>query len=328
MPKLPLSVLDTVPVFAGAPVGRSLHEAVRLARAVEGLGLRRYWVAEHHNTPTTATSSPAVLISQLAQATEVLRIGSGGVMLPNHAPLVVAEQFNTLSAFHPGRIDLGVGRAPGADPETARALRRDQGADFGAQVEELLGYLEPGARGVVAVPPVENPAPMLILGSSESSAELAGRLGLAYAFAHHIRPDLTERALSIYRDAFEPSARRFRPHAIVAGIAIVADTDERADELFGPLRLGFLRPGGPFATTAQAAAHPCGEGERARADARFGDQLIGGIRTVRDRLDDLVRRVRPDELMALTVVDGFADRLRSYELLARLVDADVTARTA
>src|SRR5437763_1331304 len=266
-----LSVLDLAPVVSGSNAAAALANSLDLARHCEALGYHRYWVAEHHNMPGIASSAPAVLIAHLAGVTTTMRIGSGGVMLPNHAPLVVAEQFGRLGALHPGRIDLGIGRAPGTDPVTAAALRRQEDAlsadEFPMQLGELFGFFHgtfPEThpyRAIRAVPGLGYPPEVWLLGSSDYSAQVAGLLGLPFSFAHHFSPSNTLPALAAYRRAFRPSAGGDldRPYAMVAVAVICADTDERADWLAGPARLSFLRRRtgrrGPFPTPEEAAEY-------------------------------------------------------------------------
>ncbi len=240
-------MLDLAPVAAGATAGQALEYTTELARRTEELGYRRFWVAEHHNMPAIASSAPAVLIAHLAAATSTIRVGSGGVMLPNHAPLVVAEQFGTLEALHPGRIDLGIGRAPGTDQYTALALRRTMeglsAEAFPQELADLIGlFSAQGLRRPITATPGRGDMPAIwLLGSSGFSAQLAGVLGLPFAFAHHFSSVNTVPALGLYRQNFQPSQWLERPHAMVAVSAICADTDERAQWLSGPAALSFLR---------------------------------------------------------------------------------------
>ncbi|MCK9900244.1 alkanal monooxygenase [Parafrankia colletiae] len=333
---LPLSVLDVVPVFEGGGAAQALRDTVALAPLVEELGYHRYWVAEHHNTPSLATSTPAVLAGRLAAATSTLRVGSGGVLLPNHAPLVVAEQFGTLEALFPGRIDLGLGRAAGADSATARALRRAPDGDerfFQGQVDELSGYFAPiDARSqVLAVPATDNQPELWLLGSSPASAGLAAALGLPYAFAHHINPHASAAALRHYRAAFRPSRHLDRPRALISVLATVADSDRAAAEAAAPYLLGkiWMRSIGvfdAFPSPATARAHGYSRAERAFLDDLAAPQLIGGVDTVRRRLAGLTAATGADELMALTVVPDQAERLRSFDLLASAAAALSPAR--
>ncbi len=341
MSEVPLSVLDLSPVAAGATAGEALRHTTELARRAEGLGYRRFWVAEHHNMPAIASSAPAVLIAHLAAATSAIRVGSGGVMLPNHAPLVVAEQFGTLEALHPGRIDLGIGRAPGTDQLTALALRRTmEGLSAERFPQELLGLIGFFTGGdAPAPPPAHLPVPLhprltatpglgdmpaiWLLGSSGYSAQLAGLLGLPFSFAHHFSPANTLPALALYRENFRPSQWLERPHAMVAVSAICADTDERARWLAGPAALSSLRlrtgTPQPLATPEEAAAYPYTPAEREIAWGRFGQQAVGSPDTIRAQLSGLLERTAADELMLTTMVYDIADRIRSFELIAEKV---------
>ncbi|MFD9721496.1 LLM class flavin-dependent oxidoreductase [Streptomyces sp. NPDC059076] len=337
---VPLSVLDVVPVFEDGSATGALRDTVALAPRIEALGYHRYWVAEHHNTPSLATSAPGILIGQLAAVTDTLRVGSGGVLLPNHAPLVVAEQFGTLEALHPGRIDLGLGRAPGADSLTARALRRspDRGPDdFPRQIAELDGYFAPGdpGSGITAVPAADARPELWMLGSSPASAEAAGALGLPYAFAHQINPDASAYALELYRTAFRPSAHLARPRTLISVLTTVAESDQAAFDVAAPYLLGKIlmrtaRHFTSFPTAATARAHPYSAAERRFLDELAGPQLIGGPQTVREKLTALLARTGADEVMALTVVHGQEDRLRSFELLAEAsgVRSDTTTEAS
>ncbi|MFJ6217186.1 LLM class flavin-dependent oxidoreductase [Streptomyces sp. NPDC092296] len=323
---IPLSVLDVVPVFDGGSATQALRDTVALAPHIEELGFLRYWVAEHHSTPSLATSAPGVLAGSIAAATTTLRVGSGGVLLPNHAPLVVAEQFGTLEALYPGRVDLGLGRAPGTDPLTARALRRvpDRGQDdFPRQVGELLGYFPPRDANalITAVPAADGGPDAWILGSSLASAQLAGSLGLPYAFAHQINPQATAHALERYRASFRPSARLERPRTLISVLVTVAGSDQEAWQVAAPYLLGkiAMRTGqhfDAFPSPQTAAAYPYSPGERQFLDELAAPQLIGGPATVRDKLTALVARTGADELMALTVLPRQDERLRSFALLA------------
>jgi luciferase family oxidoreductase group 1 len=326
--QVPLSVLDLAPVAVGTTSGEALNNTTELAKRVEELGYRRFWVAEHHNMPAIASSAPAVLIAHLADATSTIRVGSGGVMLPNHAPLVVAEQFGTLEALHPGRIDLGIGRAPGTDQLTALALRRTmEGLSADKFPEELLDLIrlfagDPRAR--IAATPGRGDMPAIwLLGSSGYSAQLAGMLGLPFSFAHHFSSANTVPALELYRENFRPSQWLERPYAIVAVNTVCADTDERARWLAGPAVLSFLRlrTGNlqPLATPEEATAYPYTPEEREIAWGRFDQQAIGSPDTVRAQLSGLLERTGANELMLTTMVYDIADRIRSFELVSEKV---------
>ncbi len=320
---VPLSVLDLAPVPAGSTSAQALRATIELARQTERLGYGRFWLAEHHNMPGIASSAPAVLIGQVAAATSTIRVGSGGVMLPNHPPLVVAEQFGMLTALHPDRIDLGLGRAPGTDPRTARALRRSAGPlsadDFPDQLDELLSYFDADEH---AVPAAGNRPPVWLLGSSGYSAQLAGTLGMPFAFAHHFSAGNTLPAIELYRRCFRPSTALDQPYVMVATAVIVADDDARAEWLAGPTALSFLRlrQGNPglLPTPAEAATYRYTEMDRAFLAERAAGQIVGGPDTVREGVDALVEATKADEVMVTTMVHGATDRLRSYELLAGL----------
>jgi luciferase family oxidoreductase group 1 len=330
--QVPLSVLDTAPVPAGGDPATALRATTDLARHAERLGFRRYWVAEHHNMPGIASSTPPVLISHIADATTTIRVGSGGVMLPNHASLVVAEQFGMLEALHPGRIDLGIGRAPGTDQLTAAALRRSPDGltadEFPEQLLELSGFFtgnwpegHPFSR-ITAVPGRGYQPLVWLLGSSGYSAQVAGLLGLPFAFAHHFSAANTLPALALYREHFRPSDALERPYAMVAAAVICAETDERARFLAGSGALSFLRlrQGHPGAVPSpqDAAAYQYSEVEQAFIDDRQATQIIGAPETVRAGMASLLEATAADELMLTTMVFDPADRLRSFELVAAL----------
>lgn len=323
-----LSVLDLATVAKGATAADALADSKRLAVEVERLGYHRLWVAEHHGMPSVASSAPAVLIAHLAAATTTLRVGAGGVMLPNHSPLVIAEQFATLEALHPGRIDLGLGRAPGTDPMTARALRRDgnlAAERFPEDVVELINYL------IDHDGPATTPAPMpgrgylpevWILGSSTFGAQLAGALGLPYAFAYHFAPDMVDAAVATYRQHYRPTGLSQAPHLAIGVSVLCAPTDEEARFLAGPSALAMLqlrtgRPG-PIVTPEEAAAYPYSEAERAAVAAMTANHVVGSPETVRQGLDDLVRRTGADELILSTRAHDLPTRVTSLALVAEL----------
>jgi luciferase family oxidoreductase group 1 len=324
-------VLDLATIGSGQRPGAALRASIDLAVHAERWGYRRHWVAEHHNMPGVASSAPAVLIAHIATATTTIRVGSGGVMLPNHAPLVVAEQFGMLEALHPGRIDLGIGRAPGTDPATAAALRRSpaplSAADFPEELAELVAFFRGGFPGdhayrrIHAVPGEGDMPELWLLGSTGYSAQAAAYLGLPFAFAHHFSPANTVPALQLYRDGFRPSETLAEPHAMVAVAVVCADTDERARWLHGPSRLSglLLRSGTPIAlpTPEEAAAHRYTPDERDRVAAFTADHVVGDPETVRRGLDELLARTQAHELMITTSVHDHRDRLRSFELVAR-----------
>lgn len=325
---IPLSVLDLAPVPQGADAATALRNTLDLARRAEALGFRRYWLAEHHNMPGVASAATAVIVGAVADATRTIRVGAGGIMLPNHAPLVVAEQFSTLAALHPGRVDLGLGRAPGTDQRTARALRRDLDAadDFVGDVQEIqawFGPVEPGTPDR-AIPAPGTDVPLWILGSSLYGAQVAAHLGLPYAFASHFAPDHLDAALAVYRDRFRPSAARPRPHAMAGVTVVAADTDAEARRLFTSVQQQFLnmrrgRPGRlpPPVDDMDAVWTPF---EKAGVAHALSCAIVGGPETVREGLAAFVARTRADELMVTCNVFDHAARLRSYEILAGVRD--------
>jgi luciferase family oxidoreductase group 1 len=335
---IPLSVLDLATVATGSTPARALAETTRLAATVEQLGYKRLWVAEHHGMPAVASSAPAVLIAHLANATTTLRIGSGGVMLPNHSPLVVAEQFGTLEALHPGRIDLGLGRAPGTDQATARALRRtrDLGADgFPDDVVELVNYLadSDGPPSHPAANPGHGYLPEVwLLGSSLFSAQLAGQLGLPFSFAYHFSPALLDPALQTYRAAFRPSFLLSQPQAMVAVSVICGPTDEEARWLSGSSALSTLqlRSGrlGLLPSPEEAEAYPFSPAELATVKEAMSTHLIGDPEAVHEGLVQLLRRTDADEIMLSTRAHSYEARARSLSLVAERWDMARPSRLA
>jgi luciferase family oxidoreductase group 1 len=329
---VPLSVLDLAPVPAGGTAADALQATIELARRAEELGYHRFWVAEHHNMPGIASSAPPVLIGHLADVTSRIRVGSGGVMLPNHVSLVVAEQFGMLEALHPGRIDLGIGRAPGTDQVTAAALRRSpegiSADDFPEQLTDLLGFFSgewPDGHpfaAITAVPGEGNMPSLWLLGSSGYSAQVAGLLGLPFAFAHHFSAVNTLPALALYRQQFRPSATLGKPYAMVAAAVVCAETDERARWLAAPGGLSFLRlrsgRPGPLPSPEEAAAYPYTELDRDIIGSRQSSHIIGSPETVRRGLEELLQATGADELMITTTVFDPADRMRSFELVAEI----------
>jgi luciferase family oxidoreductase group 1 len=336
---IPLSILDLSVVTTGTKPAAALRNSIDLARHADALGYVRYWLAEHHNLASVASPAPDLMIGQIAAVTSRIRVGSGGVMLPNHVSLVVAEQFGMLEALHPGRIDLGIGRAPGTDQVTAAALRRSPESlsadDFPDQLMDLLGFFtgrwpenHPFAR-ITAVPGRGNLPVMWLLGSSGYSAQVAGLLGLPFAFAHHFSAGNTLPALALYREHFRPSDVLDRPYAMVAAAVVCAETDERARFLAGSGALAFLRlrsgRPGPLPSPEEAAAHPYNELERAFIDDRLATQIIGAPQTVQRGIADLVDASQADELMITTMVYDPADRLGSFERVAALARAPQAA---
>ena len=327
---VPLSVLDLAPVGEGSSPRDALRASLDLVQAAERLGYHRYWVAEHHNMPGIASSSPAVLLAALAAGTRTIRLGSGGVMLPNHAPLVIAEQFGMLEALHPGRIDLGIGRAPGTDPRTAAALRRGIGGlrepDLPALLGELLGFFngtfpdDHPYRAITAVPALGYQPAIWLLGSSDYSARLAGLLGLPFSFAHHFAAAGTDAAVAMYRSSFRPSPVLDEPYLMLGVAVVCADTAERARWLARPGDLAFLRlrsgRPGRFPTPEEAAAFNPTPAEREAIKAWSGSRLVGDPATVLAELHALAARTGAQELMLTTMAHSPADRLRSFELVA------------
>ncbi len=322
---IPLSILDLAPVTAGSTPARTFANTLELARQAEHHGYRRFWLAEHHNMPGIASAATAVLIGHVAGGTSTIRVGAGGIMLPNHAPLQVAEQFGTLGALYPGRIDLGLGRAPGTDQAATRALRRYyQGAEeFPADVVELLQYFEPVQAGqaVQAVPGAGIEVEPWILGSSLFGAQLAASLGLPYAFASHFAPAAMEQALALYRETFRPSPRLARPQVMLALNVVVADTDDEAARLFTTQQQAFVnlrrgRPGlvPPPLPTAAAIDDYCTPQEKAGVDAALACAVVGSPDTVRAGMHAFVQAHRPDELLLTANVFEHAARLRSFAL--------------
>ena len=324
---LPVSVLDLVGMRAGEPAGSAIARSVDLAQHVEQWGYKRYWLAEHHSISGLACSATPVLIGHVAGATKKIRVGSGGVMLPNHAPLVVAEQFGTLEALYPGRIDLGLGRAPGGDSHTMRALRRDlrqSGDDFPELLEELRSYLGPEKPGqaVKAIPGQGSNVPITLLGSSGFSAQLAGALGLPFAFAAHFAPEYLYAAAQLYRQRFRPSEALQKPYLMVAVPVIAAETDAAARRLFTTPQQRFLRliRNQPVELLPPVdSMEPLWQDrERAAVESKLSEAIVGSDATVKAGLERLVRETGADEVIAVTDTYEHADRLQSYQRLAAI----------
>jgi len=321
----PLSILDLAHVRQGGNPAEAFHNSLSLARHAEALGYKRFWLAEHHNIQGVACSATSVLIGYIASGTSTIRVGSGGIMLPNHSPLVIAEQFGTLESLYPGRIDLGLGRAPGGDSAAMRALRgsfHSAGDDFPEQVEELRRYLgqKTASQRVHAYPGEGTNVPIYLLGSSDYSARLAGALGLPFAFAAHFQPQPLLPALQIYRSTFRPSEILEKPYAIVGVPILVADTDERAQflattpvQMFLNLIRGVPGPLPPPSKNIEWTAD-----EREMVAAKFGAAIVGGPDRVAARLKVFLEETQADELIVVSNTYEFEDRLRSYELLAGL----------
>jgi luciferase family oxidoreductase group 1 len=334
---LAASVLDLVGMRAGEPAGSAIARSVDLARHVEQWGYKRYWLAEHHAIHGLACSATAVLIGHVAGATSRIRVGSGGVMLPNHAPLVVAEQFGTLEAIYPGRIDLGLGRAPGSDGATMRALRRDlrqSGEDFPALLEELRTYLGPERPGQVvnAVPGQGSNVPITLLGSSGFSAQLAGKLGLPFAFAAHFAPEYLYAVAQLYREQFRPGGALRDPYLMVAVQVIAAETDAAARRLFTTPQQRFLRliRNQPVELLPPVdSMEPLWQDwERAAVESRLGAAIVGSDATVKAGLEKLVGETGADEVIVVTDTYEHADRLQSYQRVASIAPMIAVKPTA
>jgi luciferase family oxidoreductase group 1 len=326
---IPFSVLDLSPILQDGSAADALRNSRDLARHAEALGYRRYWLAEHHNMPGIASAATAVVIGFVAGGTSMIRVGAGGVMLPNHAPLVIAEQFGTLESLYEGRIDLALGRAPGTDPRTAHALRRNltNGAEnFSQDVIELLSYFQPAQPGqaVRAFPGAGLKVPVWILGSSTYGAQLAAALGLPFAFASHFAPDYLMPALDLYRSKFRPSGFIEKPYAMLGLGAFAADTDAEARRLFTSMQQQFvnLRRGTP--TQLQQPVDTMDghwtEAEKAGIEHALAYALVGNRDTVRDGLEDFISMTEADEIMITTQMYDHAARKRSYEIVAAARD--------
>ena len=326
---IPYSILDLSPIPKGASATVALRNTLELAQHAEGLGYKRYWLAEHHNMPGIASAATSVVICHVAGGTRTIRVGSGGIMLPNHSPLVVAEQFGTLASLFPGRIDLGLGRAPGTDMLTARALRRDMedsAEQFPQDVQELQHYFSESEAGqrIRAVPGTGLDVPIWLLGSSTFSAQLAAMLGLPFAFASHFAPDLMREALDIYRSRFEPSKQMDRPYAMLGANVLAADTDAQARYQFTSQQQSFinLRRGSPGQVPPpiddiDAYWSPA---ERAMVERSLAVSFVGTVDTIERGLSSFIDSLKPDELMITAHIFDQAARLRSIELIAQVRD--------
>jgi luciferase family oxidoreductase group 1 len=327
---LAVSVLDLVGMRAGESAGSAIARSVDLARHVDELGFKRYWLAEHHSIAGLACSATSVLIGHIAAATKTIRVGSGGIMLPNHAPLVVAEQFGTLAAIYPDRVDLGLGRAPGGDSQTMRALRRDlgqSGEDFPALLAELQSYLGPERPGqlVKAIPGQGSNVPITLLGSSTFGAQLAAKLGLPFAFASHFAPDYLYIASRLYRDQFQPSRFLQKPHLMVASQIIAAETDAAAQRLFTTSQQRFLRlirdQPVELLPPVDSMQPLWQDWERTTVEAKLGAAIVGSNATVKAGIEKLASNTQADEVIVVTDTYEHADRLESYHRVAAIVKA-------
>jgi len=332
---IPLSVLDLAPILEGSDAAQSFRNSLDLARHAEQLGYRRFWLAEHHNIPSVASAATSVLIAHVAGGTSTIRVGAGGIMLPNHSPLVIAEQFGTLASLFPGRIDLGLGRAPGSDQITARALRRPPtaGDAFPQDVLELMSYFEEPEPGqtVRAIPGAGLDVPVWILGSSLFGAQLAAALGLPFAFASHFAPTMLEQALDIYRTQFQPSPKLSEPYAMLGVNVFAAETEAEARRLFTSLQQAFInlrrgRPG-PLRPPIEGFDATLAPFERAMIADMLSYSVIGTRDQVRDGLEAIVARTGANELMVASQIYDHSARLTSYEIAANaFADQPVTPR--
>jgi luciferase family oxidoreductase group 1 len=321
---IPLSVLDLAPIVEGGDAATSFRNSLDLARHTERLGYRRFWLAEHHNIPSVASAATSVLIAHVAGGTSTIRVGAGGIMLPNHSPLVIAEQFGTLASLFPGRIDLGLGRAPGSDQVTARALRRSPAAadSFPQDVLELMAYFRPAEPGqlVRAIPGAGLDVPIWILGSSLFGAQLAAHLGLPFAFASHFAPAMLEQALDAYRTGFQPTGQLQEPYVMLGVNVFAADSDTEARRLFTSLQQAFInlrrgRPG-PLRPPSDGFEDTLASFERAMLADMLAFSVVGTQEQVGAGLAGIVRRTGANELMVASQIYDHAARLRSYEIAA------------
>jgi luciferase family oxidoreductase group 1 len=333
----PISILDLSPIVQGGDAGQSLRNSLDLAQHAERWGYKRYWLAEHHNLAGVASAATAVAIGFVAGGTSTIRVGAGGIMLPNHAPLVIAEQFGTLASLYPGRIDLGVGRAPGSDQITAHALRRTLQGDidrFPQDVVELMGYFRPAVPGqaVRAVPGAGLDVPVWILGSSLFGAQLAAVLGLPFAFASHFAPAEMERAIALYRERFEPSEQLAKPHVMLGLNVVAAETDAEARRLLSSLQQAFvnLRTGrpGPLPPPVDDMDARLDPNAKAMLAQSLRWAIVGSPDTVRAGLKDFVAHTGADELMITAQIFDHSARLRSFEITAQAHDQIAAAAAA
>ncbi|BDA79233.1 hypothetical protein LPTSP3_g21630 [Leptospira kobayashii] len=324
---IPLSVLDLVPITEGTSPSLSIQRSLDLAKKTEALGYNRIWFAEHHNMLGIGSAATSIIIGYVANGTSKIRVGSGGIMLPNHAPMVIAEQFGTLEALFPGRIDLGLGRAPGTDQLTTHALRRDKisgGQEFSDQLDELRYFLAPGFPGqkVRAVPGMGSSTPIWLLGSSGYSAELAGRLGLPFSFASHFAPEQLMYAIDLYKRVFTPSDVLDKPYIMLGVNLVAAESDEEAEKLATSQIISFLgllrgnpKQMGPPLESLEGHWTPM---EKAHIEQRLGSSVLGSPSTVKQKLNDFIEKTGADELIVNTMVYDYEKRIRSYEILSQI----------
>jgi len=336
---IPLSILDVSPVISGASSSQALRNTIDLAKFADRRGFTRFWMAEHHNSPGIASTTPDIMIGQVARETEHIRVGSGGVMLPNHSPLKVAESFKLLEALYPDRVDLGIGRAPGTDMMTALALRRSQEAlqadNFPEELGELLAFsngtfpADHPFRTITAYPNDVKLPPIHLLGSSGFSSQLASALGLGFAFAHHINGAVAIPAMQQYRQHFTPSNEFPQPHAILAVSIITADTDEEAQDLALSVQFAFLSMqtgrSGPLRSPQEVKDYPLTALERAQMSLIGERHFVGSPETIRARLLPLIEQTEADELMVLSMIHNHEARLHSYDLLAEMFEIQPVA---
>jgi luciferase family oxidoreductase group 1 len=326
---IPLSVLDLFPISTGSTASAAIHDSVALAQRVDELGYDRYWIAEHHNIPSIASAAPEILIAHVAQVTKRIRVGAGGIMLPNHAPLHVLEAFKTLEALHPGRIDLGIGRAPGTDPVTSSAVRRraSNGGEVNDQIAELFAFARrefPAGhpyQAVDAMPSDVACPPIWMLGSTSAGASIAAQLGVGFAFAGHFNMAEAAGAIAHYRANFEPSPEMPASRMIMAVSVVCGESDAHAQDLAAPLRVAYARIAAgqprPFVSIEEARAYVFSPQERAAVERFAAGAIIGGVERVHAGLTELAERTKADEIMVSTVIPIQRERVASYERVAR-----------
>lgn len=327
--KIPFSILDVAPIVQGGGIADALQRTVKLAQVAEESGYTRFWLAEHHNAPNIASSATSVVIGHVASHTKTIRVGSGGIMLPNHAPLAIAEQFGTLDALYPGRIDLGLGRAPGTDPITARALRGERhtnGANFPEQLEELQRFMHPtqhAQHAIRAIPGEGADVPIWLLGSSDFSAALAAEKALPFAFAGHFSPTYIVPALKLYKQSYVPSDSQPKPYSMVAVNVIAADTDEEAHYLATSMQqmfLGFIRnQRTPLQPPVQNMDELWTEQEKFMVEQQIGSSIIGSKETIREKIQKLIEATEVDEIMATASIFDLDARIKSFQLFASVM---------